>query len=40
MKKFIASLALAMFFTTGAVWAGEGHGEGEGCGHDKKWEDT
>ena len=43
MKALLASLALALFFTVGSAYAGEGssHGEaGSGCGHYDKWKDT
>ncbi len=40
MKAILSSLVLAFLFATGAAYAGEGHGDGEGCGHYKKWEDT
>ena len=43
MKALLASLALALFFSVGSVYAGEGssHGDaGSGCGHYDKWKDT
>ncbi len=40
MKAILTSLMLAFLFATGAAYAGDGHGDGEGCNYSKKWEDT
>ena len=43
MKAFIASLALALFFTVGTVSAGDvtkAGKDGSGCGHYDKFKDT
>lgn len=42
MKAFLASIALALFFTIGTAAAGEGShgGDNSNCGHYDKFKDT
>lgn len=43
MKAYIASLAIALMFATGSVFAGSYDSSGDhggGCSHQEKWKDT